>query len=169
MLAYAGGDAGAFERLYRRHKDPLFRYFLRHLHGAPDLAPELFQDVWQRVIQARERYRAQGLFSAWLYTLAHHRLVDHYRQWRPTEEVPETLTIPESEQPEPSAMRAQQTRRLLSALAGLPVEQREIIVLREERDLTLEQIAEIQGVGRETVKSRLRYALAKLREVLDDG
>ena len=67
------------------------------------------------------------------------------------------------------AGRRQEAARLLAALAGLPAEQREIIVLREEENLTLEQIAAIQGVGRETVKSRLRYALAKLREVLGDG
>lgn len=169
MLAYAGGDAGAFERLYRRHKDPLYRYCLRHLHQSPDQAAELFQDVWQRVIQARERYRADAPFSAWLYRLAHNRLVDHYRQWRPTEDVPEDVAIPEAQQPEPSAIREQQARRLLRAVGALPVEQRQIIVLREERELTLEQIADIQGVGRETVKSRLRYALAKLREALDDG
>lgn len=169
MLAYAGGDAGAFERLYRRHKDSLYRYFLRHLQGTPDMAAELFQDVWKNLIQARARYRADAPFSAWLYKLAHNRLVDHYRQARPSEEVPETLAIDESQQPEPAAMRDQQMQRLLDALYRLPVEQREIIVLREERELTLEQIAEIQGVGRETVKSRLRYALAKLREVLDES
>jgi len=169
MLAYAGGNAVAFERLYGRHKDALYRYFLRHLHGRPDMAAELFQDVWKNLVQARDRYRADAPFSAWLYRLAHNRLVDHYRQWRATEEVPDTLAADAAQQPEPSAMRGEQVQRLLSALNGLPTEQREIIVLREERDLTLEQIAEIQGVGRETVKSRLRYALAKLREVLDDG
>jgi RNA polymerase sigma-70 factor (ECF subfamily) len=167
MLAYAGGDAGAFERLYRRHKDGLYRYFLRHTEGR-DMAAELFQDVWKGLIQARERYRPDAPFSAWLYRLAHNRLVDHYRQQRPSEPVTEELSLPESQQPEPAAMRAQQVRRLLAGLRALPPEQREIIVLREERDLTLEQIAEIQGVGRETVKSRLRYALAKLREVVDE-
>ncbi|HEY0974847.1 MAG TPA: sigma-70 family RNA polymerase sigma factor [Solimonas sp.] len=168
MLAYAGGDAAAFEQLYRRHKDPLYRYFLRHLHGEREPAAELFQDVWQRVIQARERYRADAPFGAWLFKLAHNRLVDHYRQWRPTEEVPESLPIPEAQQPEATVSRREQAQRVLRALQALPVEQREIIVLREERELTLEQIAGIQGVGRETVKSRLRYALAKLREVLDE-
>ena len=78
MLAYAGGDAGAFERLYRRHKDGLYRYFLRHTEGR-DMAAELFQDVWKGLIQARERYRPDAPFSAWLYRLAHNRLVDHYR------------------------------------------------------------------------------------------
>lgn len=167
MLAWAGGDAGAFERLYRRHKDSLYRYFLRHVRP-PDLAGEAFQDVWQKVIQSRDRYRADAPFAAWLYTLAHHRLMDHYRGQRPNDEMPDDLPAPEHDHPERHAEQSQQSYRLLAALQTLPPEQREIIVLREEQDFTLEQIAAIQGVGRETVKSRLRYALAKLREVLDD-
>ena len=167
MQAYAGGDAAAFETLYRRHKDPLYRYFLRHV-ASPDQAAELFQDVWKNVIQARLRYRPDAPFGAWLFRLAHNRLMDHFRMQRPTTEVPETLEAPSAERPDELASRRSEAARLLRALALLPAEQREVIVLREERELTLEQIAEIQGVGRETVKSRLRYALVKLREVLDD-
>ena len=165
MQAYAGGDAAAFEALYRRHKDALYRYLLRGT-SSPDLAAELFQDVWKNLIQARLRYRPDAPFGAYLFKLAHNRLTDHYRMQRPTTEVPEDLPAPEAERPDAAAARTFEARRLLRALAVLPPEQREVIVLREERDLTLEQIAEIQGVGRETVKSRLRYALVKLREVL---
>lgn len=165
MLAYAGGDTGAFERLYRRHKDPLYRYFLRHVDAGD--AGELFQDVWKNLVQARGRYRADAPFGAWLYRLAHNRLMDHYRRSRPGEELSEALSSPASEQPDAQFERYDGARQLLAALARLPAEQREIIVLREERELTLEEIAEIQGVGRETVKSRLRYALAKLREALN--
>lgn len=168
MQAYAGGDAAAFETLYRRHKDPLYRYFLRHT-ASPDAAAELFQDVWKNLIQSRQRYRPEAPFGAFLFKLAHNRLMDHFRMQRPTTEVPEDLPAPSAEQPDEIAARRFEAARLLRALALLPAEQREVIVLREERDLTLEQIAEIQGVGRETVKSRLRYALAKLREVLDDA
>jgi len=168
MQAYAGGDAAAFETLYRRHKDPLYRYFLRHT-ASPDTAGELFQDVWKNLIQSRRRYRPDAPFGAFLYKLAHNRLMDHFRSQRPTTGVPEDLPAPEAERPDHTVERGAQAARLLRALALLPAEQREVIVLREERDLTLEQIAEIQGVGRETVKSRLRYALAKLREVLDDA
>lgn len=167
MQAYADGDVAAFEALYRRHKDPLYRYFLRHA-GSPDHAAELFQDVWQRLIQARSRYRPDAPFGAYLYKLAHNRLMDHFRAQRPTAEVPEDLPAPEHERPDHAAARQAEASRLLRALMGLPAEQREVIVLREEREFTLEQIAEVQGVGRETVKSRLRYALAKLREVLDE-
>lgn len=169
MLAYAAGEATAFEPLYRRHQDALYRYLLRGCQGA-HTAQELFQDVWQKLIQARLRYRADAPFGAYLYKLAHNRLVDHWRSQRPQVPVPEpeleNLPAPESQRPDETESRRQQATRLLRALAALPPEQREIIVLREERELTLEQIAVIQGVGRETVKSRLRYALAKLREVI---
>ncbi|WP_200872648.1 sigma-70 family RNA polymerase sigma factor [Polycyclovorans algicola] len=139
MLAWAGGDAGAFERLYRRHKDSLYRYFLRHVRP-PDLAGEAFQDVWQKVIQSRDRYRADAPFAAWLYTLAHHRLMDHYRSQRPNDEMPDDLPAPEQGHPERLTEQAQQSYRLLAALQTLPPEQREIIVLREEQDFTLEQM-----------------------------
>jgi len=167
MLAWAGGNAAAFEILYRRHKDPLYRYLLRGA-GSPDTAAELFQDVWRKLIQARGRYRPSAPFGAYLYKLAHNRLTDHWRSTRPADPVPEDLPGPESERPDAIVGRRLDAARLLRALAALPAEQREIIVLREERELTLEQIAEIQGVGRETVKSRLRYALARLREVVGD-
>ena len=167
MQAYAGGDAAAFETLYRRHKDALYRYLLRGT-SSPDAAADLFQDVWRNLIQARARYRPDAPFGAWLYKLAHNRMMDHFRMQRPTTEVSEDLEAPRSERPDETVARRSEALRLLDALAALPAEQREVIVLREERDLTLEQIAEVQGVGRETVKSRLRYALAKLREVLDD-
>src|SRR4051812_3780665 len=78
MLAYAGGDAAAFEALYARHKGPVFRYLLRSVKEAAQ-ADELFQDVWMRVIEARARYEATAKFTTWLYTIAHHRLVDHWR------------------------------------------------------------------------------------------
>lgn len=167
MLAYAGGDAAAFEALYRRHKDALYRYLLRGA-GTPDQAAEIFQDVWKNLIQARESYRASAPFTAWLFKLGHNRLMDFWRAQRPHTEVPEDLPAPESERPDETVTRRADAARLLRALAALPPEQREIIVLREERELTLEEIAEIQGVGRETVKSRLRYALAKLREVVEE-
>src|SRR6188508_1672712 len=78
MLAYAGGDAAAFEALYSRHKGPLFRFVLRSVK-APAQAEELFQEVWMRAIEARARYRPEAKFSTWLYTIAHNRLVDHWR------------------------------------------------------------------------------------------
>ena len=79
MRAYGLGDARAFDTLYARHKGATYRYFLRHAGSHTSTADELHQDLWLKVIGARERYEAQAKFSTWLYTLARHRLVDHWR------------------------------------------------------------------------------------------
>ena len=119
MQAYAGGDGAAFETLYRRHKDPLYRYFLRHA-ASPDHAAELFQDVWKNLIQARGRYRPDAPFGAFLYRLAHNRLMDHFRMQRPASAVPEDLPAPESQRPDETVARRAQAAALLRALALLP-------------------------------------------------
>ncbi|MDN5937887.1 MAG: sigma-70 family RNA polymerase sigma factor, partial [Salinisphaera sp.] len=99
MQRYAHGDAGAFEVLYHRHKGPLYRYVLRGV-GNRATADELYQDIWLRLIQARNGYQPRARFSTWLFTLAHNRVVDHYRRSRPTaHEIPEQ-TAPRHEQPE---------------------------------------------------------------------
>jgi DNA-directed RNA polymerase specialized sigma24 family protein len=79
MRAYRDGDGRAFEALYTRHKGGTYRYFLRHVDGDRATADELHQDVWLRVIGSRDRYEPTAKFSTWLYTLARHRLIDHWR------------------------------------------------------------------------------------------
>jgi RNA polymerase sigma-70 factor, ECF subfamily len=170
MQRYQRGDAGAFEILYRRHRDPVFRYLLR---GCSDRerAAELFQDVWTNVVRSHAGWEPRAKFSTWLYRLAHNRLVDEYRLARlPTEPIDEELAVaaPAHEQPEAAVSGAQRLRRVLDAVQALPQEQREAFLLKEEGGMSLEQIGEVTGVGRETVKSRLRYALAKLRQELTD-
>ena len=168
MLAYAAGDAAAFERLYLRHRGKLYRFLVRQLHGNGALADELFQDVWQRVISARQGWKPEAAFSTWLYRIAHNRLADHWRalQHRPPAPLDadeRTERVPDDDTPERQLSAFEERRRLHLALDELPEEQREVILLRLEQDLSLEEIGEITGVGRETVKSRLRYAMDKLR------
>src|SRR5215212_11337835 len=99
MLAYAGGDAAAFEALYARHKGPLYRFVVRSVKARGE-AEELFQDVWMRAIEARERYAPQAKFTTWLYTIAHNRLVDH---WRARGLTMVSMDEEESAVPEPAA------------------------------------------------------------------
>lgn len=171
MLAYGRGEAGAFEALYARHRGPLFR-FLQGILREQALAEEIFQDVWQRVIVARARYRPEAKFSTWLYQIAHNRLADHWRAkaHRPAapEDAEERLQqVADPHNPERILSDFEQRRRLQLALEELPSDQREAVLLRLEQELTLEEIGTITGVGRETVKSRLRYALDKLRARLN--
>ena len=177
MLAYAGGDAVAFEMLYERHKGGVYRYFVRSLRES-GLADELFQDVWANLIKARATYTVEAKFSTWLYRLAHNRLIDHYRRAQVVrfvpiegeEDEPEAELWPASDEPGPEAQvasrqAAAQMRRLVE---GLPPAQREAFLLQVEGGLSLEAIAEATGTGRETVKSRLRYAFDKLRAGMKD-
>ena len=167
MLAWAGGDVPAFEQLYARHRGRLYRFLLRRLRDQA-LTEELFQDVWQRVIAARAGWKPDAAFATWLYRIAHNRLADHWRalQYRPaapSDGDERAARIPDPDTPERTLSQFEQRRHLQLALDALPEEQREVLLLRLEQELTLEEIGAITGVGRETVKSRLRYAMDKLR------
>ncbi|MFC6841839.1 RNA polymerase sigma factor [Xanthomonas theicola] len=172
MLAYAAGDAGAFETLYARHRGRLYHYLLRQLRDVA-LAEELFQDVWQRVIAARRGWQPQAAFSTWLLRIAHHRLGDHWRAAKhrpaaPADAEQRTASVPDPDTPERRLSAFEQRRHLQLALDDLPEEQRDVLLLRLQQELSLEEIGQITGVGRETVKSRLRYALDKLRARLGE-
>ena len=177
MLAYRDGDGAAFEALYARWRGPLYRYFLRQC-GHAGQADELFQDVFMRVIGAAAKYEPTAKYSTWLFRIAHNRLIDHWRKMgREPVDPPASgedgvdgefdPPAPEGDAPERQAERAQLREALMAALNELPEVQREAFLLAEEGGLTLEEIASISGVGRETIKSRLRYATARLRHKLE--
>lgn len=166
MLRYRDGDSSAFETLYARHKGPVYRYLLRNC-GQAHLAEELFQETWTGLIKARKRYRAQARFRTYLFTLAHHRLVDHYRRQRPEgdEQAPD-VAADERHEPPIQLDHWERAQALRVAIATLPAEQRDAFLLKEEAGLSLDDIAAITGVGSETIKSRLRYAFGKLKRLL---
>jgi len=178
MERYRDGDAQAFELLYARHKGPVYRYLLRQCGAA--LAEELFQDVWMKLIQARRRYEVRAKFTTWLYTLAHHRVIDHYRRQasglpmsydEDPDDDPQIEQVADSDarQPDNEFERRRQAQQLLDLLETLPEAQREAFLLREEGGLSIGEIAQATGVAAETAKSRLRYALARLRRGLKEG
>jgi len=175
MLSYAGGDAGSFETLYRRHRGPLYRFLLRQVSDAAT-AEELFQDVWMRVIDSRGRYQARAKFTSWVYAIAHNRLMDFYRasgraKFLGQEQAEEALDALPAGDPAPDVLidNKRTAARLLAALSELPEAQREAFLLQQEGDLSVEEIGAATGVSRETAKSRLRYALAKLRASLGES
>jgi len=177
MLGYAAGDAAAFDTLYARHKGGVYRYLLRQCRDA-GIAEQLFQDVWMNLIRVRATYQPSAKFTTWLYTLAHNRLIDHHRaSGRVTllsaddehhAEIVSALPASRRDEPESRAANRELGARLKDAVAALPPAQREAFLLQHEGGLTLEEIAALTGVGAETVKSRLRYATAKLRAELGD-
>lgn len=173
MLAYREGDAGAFEELYRRHKGGLYRFVLRSVRDRA-LAEELYQEIWMRAIEARGRYEVQAKFTTWLYTIAHNRLVDHWRKrglklvsLDQDEDAVEPPATP-SYEPEKILEGKQSLARFARALAALPPAQREAFLLHQEAEMSVAEIAGATGTNEEAAKSRLRYAVSKLKEALGD-
>jgi len=182
MLAYRGGDAAAFEQLYARHKGALFRFVLRSIRQRA-LAEELYQEVWMRVIEARHRYEpsARGAdsppakFSTWLYAIAHNRLIDHWRKrglqlvaLDEEDASPAEAAADAAADPLRQVEGREQLRRFARALEALPPAQREAFLLHEEAGMNVAEIARATGANEEAAKSRLRYALSKLKEAVGD-
>jgi RNA polymerase sigma-70 factor, ECF subfamily len=173
MLAYARGEMRAFETLYSRHRAALYRYLMRQSHDE-EIANDLFQEVWSRVIVNRARYEPRAKFRTFLFTLAHNCFIDHCRRAkvRPAgtnledADAADLLPAGDDVRPDSRLERAEDAQRYRAALATLPPEQRDVYLLHEESDLSLEDIARVTGVGTETAKSRLRYAVGKLKAAM---
>ena len=170
MLRYCDGDVAAFETLYRRHNDALYRYLLRRCRQR-EQAEDVFQEVWGKIIKARDTYRPTAKFTTFLYRVAHNCFIDYLRRnKRHTQTVDvEPDTQPDAgEQPDIQVERSLARRRLDAALKTLPDEQRDVFLLYEEAGLSLDENASITGSNRETAKSRLRYANNKLRAAIGE-
>ncbi len=175
MLRYQAGDAGAFDLLYARHRGGLFRFITRQCR-AREHAEELFQEVWVNLIQARERYRDEAQFRTYLFTIAHNKLMDYFRrhgrvelrlyEFDGEESAVDQLVTSRVDEPLVRAESQQQGAAILRAIEALPAPQREAFLLHEEGGFSIEEIAATVGCNAETAKSRLRYAVAKLREQL---
>ncbi|MDX1626521.1 MAG: sigma-70 family RNA polymerase sigma factor, partial [Wenzhouxiangellaceae bacterium] len=150
VLAWARGDARAFDTLYERYRGPLYRYLF---HGLGDraLADDAYQDTWSSIVEARDRFEPRTEFRRWAFRIAHNRLVDHWRRTgrRPQESDAGLDELPHASVPDAEAERDEDARRLRRALQQLPAEQREAFLLQQEAGLTLADIAARDGVGRE--------------------
>lgn len=171
MLRYQDGDVSAFEALYRRHNNVLYRYLLR-LCRSPDTAEDLYQEVWSKIICSRDRYRPTAKFTTFLFRVAHNCFIDHVRRNKrhslESGADPDATAADESHDLELQTEKSLAKERLESALRALPDEQRDVFLLHEEAGLNLDAIAHVVGVNRETTKSRLRYAVNKLKLALSD-
>ena len=171
MRQYARGDMRAFETLYRRHKNALYRYLVRQTRNT-ETANDLFQETWSKIIVGRERYEPRAQFRTFLFRIAHNCFIDHCRRAAVRNESnggedgwESRLPGSERDQPDTRAEQAQLTARYRAAIATLPAEQRDAFLLYES-GLSLEEVASVSAIGAETAKSRLRYAVAKLRATL---
>ena len=188
MASYANGNVTAFKVLYTRYEASVYRFVYNGCNNEAD-ARELFQDIWLRVVKARSSFNPQAPFKAWLFTIARNRLTDHYRQQatRPAGDKTDRNTHTASNDssqtnanrgddawwattltPEQVHCASQQSETLRNALHRLPVTQREAVILKHIAGMSIIEIAELQGELGETVKSRLRYAMTKLRKHLKE-
>jgi len=170
MEAWRDGDIASFDVLFDRHKDMLYRYLNRQT-GNHAHAEEVFQEVWTALIKNRKSYTVRAKFRTYLFHIAHSRLIDYYRQFDKhsalsyeEHDIQSGQVIETHEQPEGQVDTQHKLASLMQLLDKLPAAQREIFLLHEESGLGLSEIAETLGISRDTVKSRLRYALDKLRK-----
>jgi RNA polymerase sigma-70 factor (ECF subfamily) len=175
LAAYADGDARAFGQLYDRHERAVYRYFLRQ-GAVPAIADELLQETWLAVVRNAGHFEPRAKFSTWLYTIARSKMVDYWRARDPALSLEEAANDPDdpleiaagdAERPDVQALSRAQARAFLDAVEALPPVQREAFLLQAEGGLSLEEIAAVTQAGHETVKSRLRYAMAKLRSAME--
>lgn len=183
MEAFRTGDSGAFEVLARRHSRALYNYLLRSVHN-PARAEELLQDTLLRVIHSKHRYRRSAKFTTWVYTIARNLCVDESRRARfrdheslqarrfpgDDEEGRSLLsTMATDDVPTDAAAEAPRLRgRLSGAIDRLPDDQREVFLMRQLAGMSFREIGDTVGAPENTVKSRMRYALEKLRQELAD-
>jgi RNA polymerase sigma factor (sigma-70 family) len=177
MLRFGRGDGAAFEALYKRHESRIFRYLYRNVHDEA-AANDLMQEVWFAVVHNAQRYQPTAKFTTWLFTLAHHRMVDMIRGSRREQSLDadaedgegtalhDRLAADSKREPEVQVQAQDDAAALLHAVSQLPAEQGAAFLLQAEGELSVDEIATATGSSFETVKSRLRYARAKLRQLL---
>jgi len=171
------GDLDALSELITRYQNRLYRYLLRIVRQ-PVEAEDLFQQTWLKVVEKIGAFDAGRNFEAWLFTLARNLAIDHLRRVRPRSlDEPlahsrhgETVAdrIPSRDDtPLEHALAAERRTAIGDAMAGLPMIYREVLTLRFEEEMKIEDIAQVTAVPVSTAKSRLRRSLEQLREALD--
>jgi RNA polymerase sigma-70 factor, ECF subfamily len=181
MLRYRDGDVRAFELLVTRHRKALFNFILRFVRDTAQ-AEDVTQETFLRLVKGADAYERQAKFTTWLYTIARNLCVDAARRGKHRKAA--SLDAPIGDEDGSASLldlvadggaavdRQAQSRelavRLRQAIEALPDEQREIFLLREVADLQFNEIANVIGCPENTVKSRMRYALEKLREALEE-
>ena len=168
IRAYLAGDQTAFTHLYERYRRPLYAYLNRLMPGAG--ADDLFQQTWIKAIDHLPRYEDRQTFLAWLCRIAHNAAIDHFRRARnqPTLSLDEHDIATDPQAPVATRMASGELQQALQdAIAQLPPEQREVLLLRQQ-GVAFKEIAEIQDISINTVLGRMHYAVNRLRQHLRD-
>lgn len=178
MQAFQQGESLAFEVLLMRHKKGVSNFLFYLLKGREN-TDEAFQEVFERVLRSAQSYRPEARFTTWVYTIARNYCIDMYRKQRIrrggylndyykdegdghshweekiADDQPKTFELVGAKD---------LTEKLERALAAINPDQKEVFLMREKAGLQFDEIAEVMGVSVNTVKSRMRYALASLQD-----
>ncbi len=182
FAAYRDGDLTAFEELFRRHERPVFRFVSRYVSDR-EAAAELTQDIFLKVVRSSGSFRGGSKFTTWLYRIARNACIDRLRRmsFRKTLSLDKTshhgdeegrtlldvLSDPNGDV-ERQVVHGRVREEIARAVSELPDEQREVFLLREVSGLSFREIADVVGCPENTAKSRMRYALERLREALGE-
>ncbi len=162
---YLQGEDKAFDTLYQRYRRPVFAYLHGMLPGRQELAEELFQQTWVKVVKSLRRYRDRNSFIAWILRIARNAAMDYFRsqsRWSALERQQDWLEDP-APSPRQAMIDRQEQQQLLRAIDQLPTEQREVVLMRLQ-DLPFKEIAQVQGTSINTALGRMRYAILNLKE-----
>lgn len=169
---YVNGDGEAFETLVGLYEERLF-IFIARMTGDNHLAEDVFQQTFIKVAQKAELFDGRASFSTWLYRIARNAALDELRKRRREHTLSDadaagmaSVADANAVSPLDKLTRDELAERVRSALTRLPEAQREAFLLKEEAELTFEEIGQVLGCGRETAKSRFRLAVGRIRELL---
>lgn len=175
LEAYRRGDARAMDQLVERHAGAVYAFARRMLGDGPQV-DDLVQEVWLKVLRAGGAFDGRSRFTTWLFAVTRNACLDHARRRRraPPEASAAGPDLAEPVDglvdPGPPVLdrvaKKELSAMLEQAVAALPFEQREVFLLREQTDMTFHEISESLGLPRDTVKSRMRYALTHVRRFL---
>jgi RNA polymerase sigma-70 factor, ECF subfamily len=173
LRAHGAGDPHAFARLYDRYDRPCFQFIRRLLGGAhSDAAEDLHQETWIAISRNAAGFDpGKASFPTWLFTVARHKVWDHFRRQRvavlASAQDDAAMMVPDpGRTPLEQVQSRELAQEIIAAVEALPLEQRCVFVMFAQAGLSLDEIAQVTGVAVETAKSRLRYARAKLRQLL---
>ncbi|WP_367754418.1 sigma-70 family RNA polymerase sigma factor [Flavobacterium sp. WC2421] len=172
---YVSGNENALATLIKRHESRIFGFIYSKISDR-DISNDIFQDTFIKVIKTLKSnsYNEEGKFLPWVMRISHNLIIDHYRKnkkmplFRETEEF-SIFSIMSDDSPtiENQLISAQVEQDIRKLIEELPLDQKEVLVMRMYQDMSFKEISEITGVSINTSLGRMRYALMNLRKVID--
>ncbi len=173
--SYINGDNRSIELLILRHKSKVYSYISLYIRSR-DLADDIFQDTFMKVVQSIRagRYQDDGRFLSWVMRIAHNLIIDHFRREKQlglvlSDDYESDLYNSKrlaDDNVEDVMVRRQVLRDVRSLIGELPVDQREVVIMRHYAGMSFKEIADMTGVSINTALGRMRYALINMRKTM---